>query len=112
MADSEAPVVTCKLQGGTVSVFEDRVEIERSSASMFESKTIPMAEIEGVEFEPGLVTGHIQIELRGVAPATGGFLSPPVSENTLYFGRRNRDCAATVRDAVIERAGRRPTSGR
>ena len=106
MADdtgSEA-VVTCKLQGGTLSVFEDRVEIDRTSSSMFEDKTIPMTDIRGVEYSSGLVTGHIQLQLVSMEPATGGFLSHPVDENTLYFGRSNRDCAAEVRDAILERA--------
>ena len=97
------PVATCKLQGGTLSVFEDRVEIERSSASMFDDKSIPMEEIIGVNYDRGLVNGHIQLHLKSVEPATGGLLSHPIDENTLYFGRRNRDCAAEVRDAIIER---------
>lgn len=100
---TEAPVAKCKLQGGTLSVFADRVEIDRSSSSMFDDKTIPMADIVGVNFSRGLVNGHIQLHQRGVEPATGGFLSHPIDENTLYFGRRNRDCAAEVRDAIIER---------
>ncbi len=106
MADdtgSEA-VATCKLQGGTLSVFEDRVEIDRTGSSMFEDKTIPMTDIRGVEYSSGLVTGHIQLQLVSMEPATGGFLSHPVDENTLYFGRSNRDCATEVRDAILERA--------
>lgn len=100
---AEEPVVRCKLQGGTLSVFEDRIEIDRSSASMFDDKTIPLEEIVEVNFSRGLVNGHIQLHLNDVEPATGGFLSHPIDENTLYFGRRNRDCAAEVRDAIIER---------
>lgn len=99
----ETPVASCKLQGGTLSVFEDRVEIERSGSSMFDDKTIPMADITGVEYSSGLVTGHIQLQLASMEPASGGFMSHPVDENTLYFGRRNRDCAGEVRDAIIER---------
>lgn len=101
MADE--PVAKCKLQGGTLSVFEDRVEIDRSSASMFDDKIIRMEEIVEVNFSRGLVNGHIQMHVKGVEPAAGGFLSHPIDENTLYFGRRNRDCAAEVRDAIIER---------
>lgn len=102
------PVAKCTLQGGILSVFEDRVEIERTSASMFEDKTIPMSEITGIEYSPGLMSGHIQLQLTSMEPATGGFLSHPVDENTLYFGRNNRDCAAEVRDAILERASGDP----
>lgn len=98
------PVASCQLQGGTLSVYEDRVEIERSSASMFDDKTIPMSEITGLDYSSGLVTGHIQLQLTSMEPAKGGFLSHPVDENTLYFGRSNRDCAGEVRDAILERA--------
>lgn len=102
--EGSSAIATCKLQGGTLTVFEDRVEIERSGSSMFEDKTIPMTDIRGVEYSSGLVTGHIQLQLVSMEPATGGFLRHPVDENTLYFGRSNRDCAAEVRDAIIERA--------
>lgn len=98
------PVVSCSLQGGTISVFEDRIVIDRSSASMFDDKTLAFADVEGVEFERGLMTGHLQLLEVGVEPGTGGFLSHPVDENTLYVSRSKRDCARRVRDAVLERA--------
>jgi hypothetical protein len=98
------PVVSCTLQGGTLSVYEDRVVIERSSASIHEDKTIPMDEIRGVAYSGGWLTGHIQIEQVGVEPAEAGFLSHPVDENTLYFPRSKRSEAAEARDAILERA--------
>jgi hypothetical protein len=97
------PVVTCSFQGGTVSVFEDCVVIDRSSASMFEDKRIPFEEIEGVEYERGLMTGHVQILQVGVEPAAAGFLSHPVDETTLYVPRGKRECARRLRDAIVER---------
>lgn len=110
------PLVTCTLQGGTLSVHDDHVSIERSSASMFEDKRIPMAEIRGVEFTAGITTGHIQILQAGVEPDEAGLLSHPVDENTLYVSRLRRGCAERARDDVLERAGlgtrpRRPQSG-
>lgn len=105
-ADEERePLVTCILQGGTLSVHDDRVSIERSSASMFDDKRIPMEEIRGVEFTAGITTGHIQIRQAGVEPDEAGLLSHPVDENTLYFSRLRRDCAERARDAILERAG-------
>ncbi|MEF8842320.1 MAG: hypothetical protein V5A62_11950 [Haloarculaceae archaeon] len=98
------PLVSCTLQGGTLSVYADRVSIERSSASMFEDKRIGMDEIRGVELTRGILTGHIQIVQAGVEPDEAGFLSHPVDENTLYFPRMRRDCAERARDAILERA--------
>ena len=99
------PVVSCRLQGGTLSVHEDHVAIERSSASMFEDKHIPMAEVLGVELSPGILTGHLQIRQDGVEPGERGMFSQPVDENTLYFPRLGRGCAERARDAIIERMG-------
>ena len=61
-------LVTCSLQGGTLSVYEDRVVIERSGASIHEDKTVPMDEVRGVAYSSGWLTGHIQIEQVGVEP--------------------------------------------
>lgn len=99
------PLVSCTLQGGTLAVFDDRVEIDRSSASMHEDKTIPLTAVRGVEYSGGLVTGHIQILQDGLEPGAAGFLSHPVDENTLYFPRSERPCARKARDAIRERAG-------
>lgn len=99
------PLVSCSLQGGTLSVYEDRVVIDRSSASMHEDKTIPLEEVRDVEYSGGLLTGHVQIVQDGVEPASSGLLSHPVDENTLYFPRSKRSCARRARDAILERCG-------
>ncbi|PSP82482.1 hypothetical protein BRC83_09285 [Halobacteriales archaeon QS_1_68_17] len=103
VADAE-PVVSCECQGGTVSVYEDRVLIERSSRSMFEDKTIPMMEISGVEYTGGIVSGHLQIQQSGFDHDDGGFLTHPVDANTLYFPRAKRECARRARDEILSRA--------
>ena len=97
-------LVTCSIQGGTLSVYEDRVVIERSGASIHEDKTVPMDEVRGVAYSSGWLTGHIQIEQVGVEPDEAGILSHPVDENTLYFPRSKRSCARDARDAILERA--------
>jgi hypothetical protein len=97
-------VVSCALQGGTLSVYEDRVEIDRSSASIHDDKTIPMDEISGVAYSGGWLTGHLQIEQVGLEAAEGSVLTHPVDENTLYFPRSDRSDARQVRDAILERA--------
>ena len=99
------PLVSCTLQGGTLAVYEDRVDIDRSSSSMHEDKTIPLSEVRDVAYSGGFLTGHIQIHQEGVEPASAGFLSHPVDENTLYFPRSQRSCARRARDAILERAG-------
>ena len=98
------PVVSCTIQGGTISVYEDRIVLDRESASIHADKTIPMDEVRGVAYSAGWLTGHIQVEQVGLEPAEAGFLSHPVDENTLYFSRSKRDCARRARDAIIERA--------
>jgi hypothetical protein len=103
-ADDAEPLVSCDLQGGTVSVYEEYVDIDRSSASMFSGKTIRMADVRGVEYTPGILTGHIQILEDGVEADEAGRLSHPVDENTLYFPRTGRSCPERLRDAILERA--------
>jgi hypothetical protein len=97
------PVVSCELQGGTLSVYDGRIEIDRSSASMFEDKTIEMGEVRDAEYSGGILTGHIQIHQAGVEPDEAGRFSHPVDENTLYFPRSRRTCARRARDAILER---------
>ena len=104
-ADDVEPFVSCTLQGGTLSVYEDRVVIDRSSSSMHDDKTIPLSEVRDVAYSGGLLTGHIQVHQDGVEPASAGFLSHPVDEKTLYFPRSQRSCAQRARDAILERAG-------
>jgi hypothetical protein len=98
-------VVSCDLQGGTLSVYEERIEIDRSSASMFEDKTIGMGEIRDVEYSGGILTGHIQIHQTGVEPDEAGRFSHPIDENTLYFPRSERSCARRAHNAILERIG-------
>lgn len=97
------PLVSCTLQGGTLSIHADHVSIERSAASMFADKRIPMEEIRGVDLTAGIATGHVQIRQTGVEADEAGFLSHPVDENTLYFPRLRRGCAERARDAILER---------
>lgn len=101
--DTDTPVTSGTFQGGTLSVFEEHVDIERSSRSMFDDKRIEMDDIYAIEFSKGFVTGHLQIKQTGVDPDTGGFLSHPVDENTVYFPRNKRPDAEAVRDAILER---------
>lgn len=101
----DEPLVSCNCQDGTISVYEDRVGIERTSRSKFDDKVIPMDEISGVGYSTGIVIGYIQIEQAGFENSDGGFLSSPVDANTLHFGHGVRDCASEARDAILERAG-------
>lgn len=100
----DEPLVSCDLQGGTLSVYPDRIDIERTSASIHEDKTIPLAEVSGVSYSEGLTTGYFQIEQVGVEIDDAGLFSKPVDENTLYFPRSARDCTRRARDAILERA--------
>lgn len=102
--ESEAdPIVECSFQDGSLAVYDTRVEIRRARRSRHEDKTITMDRIRGVTYEKGLTIGYLQIEEDGVRPDTAGLLSDPVDENTLHFGRRDRECARNARDAIEAR---------
>lgn len=96
-------IVSCEFQDGSISVFEDRIDIRRASASKFDDKSIPVADIEDVTYERRLVISYLQIEQTGFENDATGLLSTPVDENTLHFGRGMRDCASRARDAIVER---------
>jgi len=97
---SDARVV-CEFQDGTLCVYDDRVVIERVDRSRFDDKTIPAEEISGVDLSKGITIGYLQIEQVGVAVDEGGLLSDPVNENTLHFGRGDRDCATEARTEIL-----------
>ncbi|MFB6309912.1 MAG: hypothetical protein ABEH64_01890 [Salinirussus sp.] len=103
-ATPDDPVLSCSLQGGELSVYDDRVVIDRSGASIHTDKSIPMVEIRDVRYDGGLLSGYLQIVQTGIEPAEAGFLSKPVDENTLYFPRGQRSTARQARDAILERA--------
>ncbi|PSQ58833.1 MAG: hypothetical protein BRD23_05840 [Halobacteriales archaeon SW_9_67_25] len=99
----EDPVVSCDFQGGTLSVHEDGITIERTSNSMFEDKFIPIDEVWDVDYSGGILSGHIQIKQDGIEHDDGGLFSHPVDENTLYFPRTKRPAAKRAQDAILER---------
>jgi len=101
---ADEPVVSCEFRGGTLSVYEDRVTIDRSGRSMFDDTTVPMDEVEDVVYSQGILTGHIQLVRAGVEPDSAGLFSHPVDENTLHFPRVDRSCAEEARDAILARA--------
>lgn len=102
---ADEPIVSCTLQAGTLSVFEDRVRIEREARSMFEDKDVPMAEVTGVAYSRGVIRGSIQVEQAGADLDAGSLLSHPVDENTLYVPLRKRECVQRARDEILARAG-------
>lgn len=95
------PRLTCPFQDGTLYVYDDHVYIERAGPSSFDDKTIPRDEIVDVVYSKGLVIGYLQFEQAGVENDAAGFLTSPVDENTLHFGRGARDCAERARDEVL-----------
>lgn len=102
--DAPGAVVSCAFQDGTLSVYEERVTIERPARSRFTDVSVPVGEIAGVEFSTGLTIGYLQVERAGVEGDTAGLLSDPVDEHTVHFGRGDRACAREARDAILERA--------
>jgi len=97
----EDPLVECAFQDGTLFVYEDHVFVERAGPSKFEDKSIPRDEIADVRYSGGIVIGYIQIEQVGFENDSGGFISSPVDENTLHFGRGARDCAKRAREELL-----------
>lgn len=101
-AESDS-LVECSFQDGSLFVYDDRVRITRPGRSKFDDKTIDMGRITGVRYEKGLTIGYLQIQETGVEPDSAGLLSDPVDENTVHFGRGNRECARDARDAISTR---------
>ena len=99
--DHADAAVVCKFQDGTLVVYDDRVVIERVGRSTFDDETIPAAEIQGVDYSEGITIGYLQVEQTGVEVDAGGLFSDPVNENTVHFGRGNRECARTARDEIL-----------
>ncbi|PSP29075.1 hypothetical protein BRC65_00935 [Halobacteriales archaeon QH_2_65_14] len=94
------PLVQCTFQDGTLVVGEDLVYIQRPSRSKFEDKRIEMEQVESVTYVERLVISYIQIGQVGFETSDPSFLTTPVDENTLHFGRGKRDCAKRARDAI------------
>ena len=103
MGDHADAIVVCAFQDGTLAVYDDRAVIERVERSKFDDGTIPAEEIRGVDYAEGITIGYLQIERIGVEPDVGGVLSDPVNENTVHFGRGDRECAREARDAILSR---------
>ena len=97
------PIVVCRFQDGTLAVYDDRVKIERPSRSKFDEKWIAINQIRSVTYRERLVIHYIQFEQVDFENDGEGFLSTPVDENTLHFGRGKRPCAREARDAIRER---------
>ena len=95
------PILSCTFQDGTLFVYDDHVFIERAGPSAFEDKSIPRDEIVDVTYSTGLLVSYLQLEQSGFENDSGGFLSSPVDENTLHFGRGARNCAERVREALL-----------
>ncbi|MFB6227941.1 MAG: hypothetical protein ABEH88_05055 [Halobacteriales archaeon] len=103
-AEHADAVAACEFQDGSVAVYDQEVVIERVSRSKFVDKTIPAEEISGIDYSEGITIGYVQIEQSGIEVDAGGLFSDPVNENTLHFGRGDRECARELRDAILERA--------
>jgi len=44
------------------------------------------------------------VEQTGVEVDAGGLLSDPINENTVHFGRGNRECVREARDEIQSQA--------
>jgi hypothetical protein len=102
--EDEEALVSCNFQDGTLSIYEDRIHIERVSRSKFADKWIAMNQVSDLDHSEGIVIGYLQIEQVDFDNDEAGFLSAPVDENTLHFGHGRRDCAEQARDAILERS--------
>ena len=94
------PLIVCDFQDGTLYVYEDHVYIARAGPSSFEDKVIPRDELTDVTFSTGSIS-YLQFEQAGFENDDGGFLSSPVDENTLHFGRGGRECAKRAREELL-----------
>lgn len=94
------PIMVCAFQDGTLYVYPDHVYIARAGPSKFDDKAIARTEITDVTYSKGSIS-YLQLEQVDFENDDGGFLSSPVDENTLHFGRGGRDCAQRVREELL-----------
>jgi hypothetical protein len=99
--DLEAdPLMVCEFQDGTLYIYPDHVYIARAGPSKFDVKAIARSEITDVTYSKGSIS-YLQLEQVDFQNDDGGFLSSPVDENTLHFGRGGRDCAKRAREELL-----------
>lgn len=103
--DEAEPIVSCKFQDGTLYVYQDMIHIERRKGSRFTDKWIALTEIHEVTVRKRLFINFLQLEQAGFETGSGGFITTPVDENTLHFGRGKRDCAERAADEIRKRVG-------
>lgn len=93
---------------GQITVYEDRVIIERGGVLGFVShglagaKTIPMDSIMSIQFkEGGIITnGYIQFGILGGREALGGLSNATKDENTVIITRATNNEARRIKDYI------------
>lgn len=93
---------------GQISVYEDRVVIERKGFMAFTSqglagtKTIPMSAIQSVQYKPGgaFINGFIQFGILGGKEAKGGVFNAGSDENTVMVREKDNSIAEQVKNYV------------
>lgn len=105
MADSKFYL---KGVNGQVTVYEDKVVIERGGVLGFMTqglagaKTIPMGSIMSVQFKEGnmLVNGFIQFGIMGGRESTGGVFNATQDENTVMIKAADNAKAREIKDYI------------
>ena len=93
---------------GQLTIYEDRVIIERGGALGFltqglaSAKTIPMDSIMSVQFKEGNMwtNGFIQFGIMGGIEARGGVFNATQDENTVMIKAATNDNAREIKDYI------------
>lgn len=93
---------------GQLTIYEDRVIIERGGALGFltqglaGAKTIPMDSIMSVQFKEGNMwtNGFIQFGIMGGKEARGGIFNATQDENTVMIKAATNDSAREIKDYI------------
>lgn len=93
---------------GQLTIYEDRVIIERGGALGFltqglaGAKTIPMDSIMSVQFKEGnmWINGFIQFGIMGGKEARGGVFNATQDENTVMIKAATNDNAREIKDYI------------
>lgn len=94
--------------GGQLTVYHDKVVIERKGAIGFLSKgfsgakTIPMSSIQSVQFKrgTGFTNGYIQFGILGGRECRGGLFAAADDENTVMLSYKYNEVAQEIKDYI------------
>lgn len=96
---------------GQMTVYEDKVVIERKGVTSFltqgiaGAKTIPIQSIQSIQFKPGnhMTNGFIQFGILGGKEGQGGLFNATKDENTVMLSFKYNELAGQIKEYIEKR---------